>query len=191
MTTTTTATPLDTTPVRAKNGLVFLEATPYSDGTVRIRATDLGKKKLGKYWLVWLYTLIKSKVDTRDVFSAEIRGNEVHASWSSQSEHLVKVVSTLAAQIRPLYVPIRRYKGKPSLGIEWVVIQPKAMPLTPSEIIASVKLPAGAKVEVLQGETSIRKDNHVYIVLNRDPSCIMSGRELELIVEYHFAIACA
>jgi hypothetical protein len=190
MTTTTTATALATTPIHAKNGLVFLEATPYSDGTVRIRATDLGKKRLRKYWLAWLYTLIKNTVDTHDVFSAEIHGNEVHASWSSQSESLVKVISTLAAQIRPLYMPIRRYVRKPSLGIEWIVIQPKAMPLTPSEIVASVKLPAGAKVKVLQGETSIRQDNRVYIVLNRDPSCIMSGHDLALIVEYHFAIAC-
>lgn len=173
----------------------FVEILLRDDDKVLVRATELGRNTLNKFWTAWLRDLVLSKIDAKHVVAVEMRHGDVIVSWSKSPSGLVAAVLSIAAEIRPMmHRPLKPYiaRFKPSHRREWRIILPDAVTLDAPAIAASIKLPRGAQVRYIDITSEDHKwaDAYSYIVLDRDPQCIMSARDLALIIEYHFATAC-
>ena len=181
-----TVEPTTAIPVHSTFGrhLSFLEVLPRDDGKVRVRATELGRRSLNKFWTAWLRDLVLHKTDAKHVFAAEMRDGDVIVSWSKSSSGLTHAVLGLASQISPLTkIPLKRHiprQASPHLR-EWRIVEPRGTTLDIDAIIESVRLPQGAVIRYNSCLKSIEVER---------VDCDLSTRDLALITEYHFAIAC-
>jgi hypothetical protein len=173
----------------------FLEIVRQGD-RVRVQPTDLGKQTLNRFWHMWLRELILTKTDYVHGFAVEItRGNLVISSSTSE-DGLRETVRSLAAEIRPLmHMPLLRWNNRNndnprSYGpIEWAILR-RNMPIA---IIASnMHLPSYAKLSWdPDGEYGFKTARESWGSLQLSyGGGHLSGRELGMIVELHFTLAC-
>lgn len=171
----------------------FLEIVRQGE-RVRVQPTDLGKQTLNRFWHMWLRELILSKTDYAHGFGVEIsRGNLVISSNTTE-DGLRETVRNLAAEIRPLmHLPLLRWNNRNndnprSYGpIEWAILR-KNLPIA---IIAStMRLPPYARLSCddYGFKTAQESWGSLQLEYGGGP---LSGRELGMIVELHFALACS
>lgn len=175
-------------PIYCKHGHnhIFLEVIPRDDGKIRVKITELGAKTLGRYWNAWLRHLVLHKTDAKHMYAVEMRDGDLIISLAKSYYGLVATVIGLASDIRPLLIkplkPYIRAFGR-SAAREWRIVRPHDLQHTLDEIIAGIKLPKGAQVSYIDHKHASDSHDYAHIALIRKPECIMSSRDLGLIVE--------
>lgn len=186
MTTSPAPKTLEASPVFSKYGRnkSFLQVVPRDDSKVLVCTTELGSRSLNKFWTAWLRDLLLHKTDAKHVFAVEMRNGDAIVSWSKSSSGLTHAVLGLASQIGPLTkVPLKRIDPQRTSPNKrtWRIVNISGVELDIESIIKSIKLPNGAVV---------RHNVHLNTIELVRNGCILSTRDLALIVEYRFAIAC-
>ena len=162
-------------------------------GRVRVQRTALGNSSLDKFWVVWLRELILKKADPAHGFAVEIFGDGVVVSSSTTMNGLRETVHKIATDIRPLLgSPLKRWNDRnndvsKSYGpITWGITRP-GMPV--ALIIDSIPLPKGVvlKFDEYNLWRSEETNGHLSLTYGSGP---LPGRELAMMVELHFALAC-
>lgn len=185
------------TPVVSAHGRnkTFLEIVQQGD-RVRVQPTSLGKSSLNRFWPMWLRELILTKTDHRLGFAVELYGKNVVVSSEATREGLLETTRSLAADIRPfMHVPLKRWNDRnnpdprPYGPIDWVITRP-GIPV--ALIIDAIPLPRYASVEFhdeswLWGYDDDDDYGMIELTYGGGP---LSSREIAMIVELHFALAC-
>lgn len=184
------------TPIFSVHGRhkAFLEIVQQGN-RVRVQPTPLGRSTLNRFWPMWLRELILTKTDHQHGFAVELyRGNVVISSETTM-DGLRETTRSLAADIRPLMgMPLKRWNNRnnpnpdPYGPIEWLINRPG---IPTALIIDAIPLPRYANVKFRDWSWHWRHSDDDYgMVRLAYGGGALSSREVAMIVELHFALAC-
>lgn len=160
---------------------------------LKVIPTELGRKMLnGRFWPLWLQTLLLTKSNPKLSYGVSVSGNYMYVSSSGTLQELKYTVASLAAQIRPLEAVLELEPEEgPKSGAVWRVREDGRR--LPSALLASeLKLPSGASLLLTERDSGYPNFTYKYCELRlyRERSCRTPLRELMRLVEWQFALSC-
>ena len=175
----------------------FLEVVRQGD-RVRVQPTSLGNASLNSFWPMWLRMLLQEKTAHKYGFAVEFYRDNVIVSSSATYEGLEATVINLAAEIRPLmHLPLRRLvdvsEGRSYGPIDWDMLRQRDDNYVPVAFIRErMHLPRGVTLFYdpwwhRNTRGSVRTRGILRLEYRNPP---IPGRELAMLVELHFALAC-
>ncbi|HRK41109.1 MAG TPA: hypothetical protein PLN95_03465 [Candidatus Saccharibacteria bacterium] len=167
----------------------YLEIVPERD-RVRVQRTELGKRALNRFWIMWLRKLLLEQAPAHRGYGVEVRNNCVVVSSEATMDALMGTVHQIAAEIRPLHEPPmifeydfgkreRRYGLKfGSRTIDW------------EGIVDSIVMPRGVRLELSLWPAAMNFPAEGRICLVRPIDHQLSLSQLSMLLEMEIALAC-
>lgn len=115
------------------------------DGTsIRVQPTLLGKKKLNRFWTMWLRKLLLEQTPAKRGYAIEIRRNNLRITSDASIDAMIGTVHQIAAQLYLLpEPPLVRHRFDSEKNARDMRIAIKAKPQSiPDEAIAAMDWPA-------------------------------------------------
>lgn len=197
-----TAEPLERVTVHSLHGehQAYLEVV--RDGAaVRVQPTRLGKKKLNRFWTMWLRKLLLEQTPAKRGYAVEVRSNNVRITSDTSVEAMMGTVHQIAAQLQPLtHPPLVRHPGfdqnARSMRLS-IKATPQSAPdeqvaeLDWENILSNVQLPEGAWLKYSVGghsRTYGYGDVWLYYPLRHKRN--LTGGQIYMLLELEVALAC-
>lgn len=195
------AAPLDRVTVHSQHGehKAYLEIVP--DGTaIRVQPTALGKKKLNRFWTMWLRKLLLEQAPEKRGYAVETRNNNVRITSDASIDAMMGTVHQIAAQIQPLREPplVRDPWDTKNVSSMRITVKPTVKSLPDEQvaamdweaILATIQLPDKVTIKCMPVHTPGHGYADVWLRYPRRHSHNLSASELYMLFELEVALAC-